>query len=94
MKSLNLLSQKISSCPYKLGKTFIINHEDETVYLLKFSSSLTHFELIKHNDSEVMFTIIMNRFSFFFLYILLTLVIQFCFRLIRPFLLGNSNVAK
>ncbi|CAB4380600.1 unnamed protein product [Rhizophagus irregularis] len=53
MKSLNLLSQKISSCPYKLGKTFLINHEDETVYLLKFSSSLTHFELIKHNDSEV-----------------------------------------
>lgn len=65
MKSLNLLSQKISSCPYKLGKTFLINHEDETVYLLKFSSSLTHFELIKHNDSEVMFTIIIKPVLFF-----------------------------
>ncbi|GBB99437.1 hypothetical protein RclHR1_03520017 [Rhizophagus clarus] len=53
MKSLNLLLQKISSCPSKIGKTFLLNHEDETIYLLQFSSSLTHIELVKHNDSEI-----------------------------------------
>jgi hypothetical protein len=63
MKNLNLLSQKISSCPSKLGKTFLINHEDETIYLLKFSSSLTHIDLVKH-DSEVMFKILYDETIF------------------------------
>ncbi|CAG8578654.1 3718_t:CDS:10, partial [Funneliformis mosseae] len=55
MKNLNLLSQKVLSIssPSRIGKSFLINHEEEVMYFLRFSESLTHIELVKYNDLEV-----------------------------------------